>query len=249
MGISVIRASERAATTTDWLTSRHSFSFGDHYDPYNTHHGSLLASNDEIVTPGSGFDFHAHQESEIVTWVVSGTLVHRDSDGRSGVVHPGLAQRMSAGSGIQHSERNDTWPDLPGSGEAPVRYIQMWVAPDVHGLTPSYEQADVSAALATGELVAVASGVPGLDAAVHIHNAGATLYAARLPAGTTVAVPAARWTHLFIVAGDVRVGTSPLHTGDALRATETPIGNVTAERDAEILIWTMRTDLMVALSS
>ena len=105
MVFTVFRAGIREVTSTDWLTSRHSFSFGDHYDPSNTHHGLLIACNEEVLLPGHGFDAHHHSDSEIVTWVVSGTLVHTDSAGHTGVVYPGLAQRMSAGSGIDHTER------------------------------------------------------------------------------------------------------------------------------------------------
>ncbi|MDL9935164.1 pirin family protein [Gordonia sp. ABSL1-1] len=242
---SLIRGSERAVTTTDWLTSRHSFSFGDHYDPSNTHHGALLANNDDFVTRGAGFDLHAHQESEIVTWVVSGTLVHRDSAGHSGVLVPGLAQRMSAGSGVEHSERNDPWPDLPDSGTSPVHYVQMWVMPDRHGLDPSYEQADVSADLDAGRLVAVASGDPDVDSAIRIANAGATLYAARLTSGASVQVPGARYVHLFVPAGAAVVASTgdALGEGDALRLTDADDVRLTATTDCEILAWVMHKGL------
>src|SRR6202007_733390 len=102
------RATDRAVTTTSWLNSRHSFSFGDHYDPDNTHHGLLLVNNDDLVKPDEGFDTHAHRDMEIVTWVLQGELTHQDSTGNHGVIYPGLAQRMSAGSGIRHSEKNDS---------------------------------------------------------------------------------------------------------------------------------------------
>lgn len=127
------RADERFRTASEWLDSRHSFSFGAHYDPANVGFGFLVAHNDETVAPGSGFGAHPHQDLEIVTWVLRGALAHRDSQGNSGEVHPGLAQRMSAGSGIQHSEWND--------GSEPVHYVQMWVRPDRLDLPPSYEQA------------------------------------------------------------------------------------------------------------
>src|SRR6201992_4455697 len=104
--VEIRRADHRAVTTTSWLRSRHSFSFGDRYDPANTHHGVLLVSNDDIVAPAAGFDTHPHRDMEIVTWVLEGSLEHRDSMGNSGVGYPGLAQRMSAGSGITHSEKN-----------------------------------------------------------------------------------------------------------------------------------------------
>ena len=105
--IDVRRAADRFATRIPWLDSHHSFSFGGHYDPANTHHGLLLVNNDDIVAPGTGFDTHPHRDMEIVTWVLRGSLVHQDSTGHAGVIYPGLAQRMSAGTGILHSEKND----------------------------------------------------------------------------------------------------------------------------------------------
>ena len=152
---------------------------------------------------------------------------------------------MSAGSGIDHSERNDPWPDLPGSGTEPVHYIQMWVWPDRHGLDPSYAQRDVTADLATGDLVPIASGDPSRHAALSIANRGATLYAARLPAGGSVTVPAARFTHLFVVHGAVRVvgagddAPLTLAAGDALRGTDAAATDVASDDGAEILAWTM----------
>src|ERR1700754_3295828 len=118
--VDIRRATDRGITTTDWLDSKHSFSFGDHYDPSNTHHGLLLVNNDNIVAPGTGFDTHPHRDMEIVTWVLQGQLAHQDSAGNSGVIYPGLAQRMSAGRGILHSEKNH-------SATEPVHFVQMWV--------------------------------------------------------------------------------------------------------------------------
>src|SRR3954463_13772434 len=106
--IDIRRADDRDHTSMGWLHSSHSFSFGDHYDPDNTHHGLLLVNNDDIVEPSTGFDTHAHRDMEIVTWVLQGELTHQDSAGNRGVIYPGLAQRMSAGSGILHSEKNDS---------------------------------------------------------------------------------------------------------------------------------------------
>src|SRR5947208_349977 len=107
--VDVRRAGERFWTRAGWLDSRHSFSFGQHYDPANTHFGLLLVSNDDVVAPGTGFETHPHRDMEIVTWVLDGRLVHQDSAGHTGVIYPGLAQRMSAGTGILHSEKNDAW--------------------------------------------------------------------------------------------------------------------------------------------
>ncbi|MFE0748786.1 pirin family protein [Gordonia sp. NPDC058843] len=246
MAFTVIRSADRAVTTTDWLTSRHCFSFGDHYDPSNTHFGALLAVNDEVVAPGAGFDLHTHQESEIVTWVVSGTLVHRDSAGHSGVLYPGLVQRLSAGTGVEHSERNDAWTDLAGSGTGPVRYIQMWLMPDRHGLAPSYAQADVRERLAAGGLVPIASGDPAGDAAIDVANSGATLYAALLRPGGTVEVPGARFTHVFVVDGQISVDeVGVLGPGDALRTVDSgPLSiRTVGDEDVELLVWSMAAGL------
>ena len=130
--IDVRRAGDRPVTAIDWLDSKHSFSFGPHYDPTNTHFGLLMVSNDDVVQAGAGFDTHPHRDMEIVTWVLSGSLVHQDSEGHSGVIHPGLAQRMSAGRGILHSEKNDAWrldaSIAEHARERPdVHFVQMWV--------------------------------------------------------------------------------------------------------------------------
>ena len=107
--VDVRRAQDRFTSQFGWLDSKHSFSFGHHFDRANTHHGLLLVNNDDVVDAGTGFDTHPHRDMEIVTWVLEGSLVHQDSTGHNGIIYPGLAQRMSAGSGILHSEKNDSW--------------------------------------------------------------------------------------------------------------------------------------------
>ena len=174
--VEIRRAADRTVTKTSWLNSRHSFSFGDRYDPGNTHHGVLLVNNDDVVQPATGFDTHSHRDMEIVTWVLDGALAHRDSAGNSGVVYPGLAQRMSAGTGILHSEKND-------SATEPVRFVQMWVLPDVSGIAPGYQQHEIGDELLDGRLATIASGMPGHDAAIVIHNPSTALHAARLRSG------------------------------------------------------------------
>jgi redox-sensitive bicupin YhaK (pirin superfamily) len=146
--VEIRRAADRAVTTTSWLQSRHSFSFGDHYDPANTHHGVLLVSNDDVLAPAAGFDTHPHRDMEIVTWVLEGSLAHRDSAGNSGVIYPGLAQRMSAGAGITHSEKN-------ASDTEPVRFVQMWVPPDESGVEPGYQQQAVEDDQLEGRLMTI----------------------------------------------------------------------------------------------
>jgi len=173
--IDVRRSDERFATRVGWLDSRHSFSFGRHHDPANTGHGLLLVNNDDRVRAGAGFDTHPHRDMEIVTWVLEGELEHKDSERNRGVIYPGLAQRMSAGTGIWHSEMN-------ASGAEPVHFVQMWVLPDTESVGPGYEQLDVNAELAKGGLHPIASG-RGHDAAISIRQRGAVLWGGRRPAG------------------------------------------------------------------
>ena len=180
MAATIVRANRRFETNAGWLESYHSFSFGGHYDPTNTNHGLLLVANDDRVRPGQGFGTHGHRDMEIVSWVLDGVLEHRDSQGNHGVIRPGLIQRMSAGTGIQHSEMN-------GSATEPVHFLQMWVPPDTNGIEPGYEQIDISDRVASGELFPIASG-QGHEGAVKIHQAGAVLWGGRLAAGTRVDV-------------------------------------------------------------
>ncbi|MHA6793754.1 pirin family protein [Pseudonocardia bannensis] len=243
------RAGDRAHTGIGWLDSRHSFSFGHHYDPANTHFGLLLVSNDDVVRAGTGFETHPHRDMEIVTWVLEGSLVHQDSTGRSGLIYPGLAQRMSAGSGILHSEKNDSWR-LDGAAprhDDDVHFVQMWVVPDTEGITPGYEQLDISGPLDSGDLVVVASGMPrhADDRAISIRQQHAALYAARLrPAGAT-ALPNAPLVHLFVARGSVDLeGAGSLHTGDAARVTVSDGQRITAGADgAEVLVWEMHSTI------
>jgi redox-sensitive bicupin YhaK (pirin superfamily) len=234
-GIDIRRAGERPHTRIDWLDSWHSFSFGRHYDPDNTHHGLLLVSNDDVVRAGTGFGTHPHADMEIVTWVLQGELEHRDSMGTEGIISPGLAQRMSAGSGIRHSEMN-------ASATTDVHLVQMWVLPDTQGIDPSYEQRDVNDALAAGGLVAVASG-RGHEGAVTIHQRDAVLWVGRPRAGETVTVPDAPHVHVFVAVGTAELedeggGRAALATGDAVRLTAGGARSLTAGPDgAEALVW------------
>ena len=234
--VQIRRAADREVTTTPWLTSRHSFSFGDHYDPANTHYGLLLVSNDDVVASATGFDTHPHRDMEIVTWVLDGSLEHRDYEGNSGVVYPGLAQRMSAGTGIFHSEKN------PSTTE-PVRFVQMWVQPDVLGIDPSYQQHEISADELDGRLVAVASGMPGQDAAISINNRSTTLHVARLRPGHELTLPSAPYLHLFVARGQLTMDRADLAEGDAVRLTASTGAQVVARESAEILVWEMHAAL------
>ncbi len=231
------RAADRAVTTTSWLNSRQSFSFGDHYDPANTHHGVLVVNNDDEVGPGAGFDTHPHRDMEIITWVLDGSLAHRDSAGNQGEIYPGLAQRMSAGSGIMHSEKND-------SATHPVHFVQMWVLPDVIGIAPGYQQHEIGDDLLDGRLVTIASGMPGHDAAIRIHNRSAALHGARLRPGDEVELPSAPYLHVFVARGGVQIeGLGGLAEGDAVRFTAAGGYRVAAGEPSEMLVWEMHAAL------
>jgi redox-sensitive bicupin YhaK (pirin superfamily) len=265
----VRRAADRFATRIPWLDSHHSFSFGGHYDPANTHHGLLLVNNDDIVAPGTGFETHPHRDMEIVTWVLRGSLVHQDSTGHAGVIYPGLAQRMSAGTGILHSEKNDAWRIAGEQHTDPVHFVQMWVVPDADGIEPGYAQREIDAELLSGALVPVASGMPQHgDSAIRIANRYATLHAARLDPGQSVTLPDAPYLHLFVARGDVTLeGAGALAAGDAVRFTATGGQRVTAtssnrsghdastphsvrggrpDPGAEILVWEMHASIAAA---
>lgn len=240
--VDVRRAQDRFTTEAGWLDSKHSFSFGHHYDPANTHHGLLLVNNDDVVDAGTGFDTHPHRDMEIVTWVLEGSLVHQDSTGHNGVIYPGLAQRMSAGRGILHSEKNDSWRLAGDVHRDPVHFVQMWVVPDEPDLTPGYEQLEIDDRVLAGGLVPVASGMAKHDgeSAIRIRNRYAALHAARLRPGQSVRLPEAPYLHLFVPRGAVSLeGAGELGAGDAVRFTATGGHTVTASEHAEILVWEM----------
>jgi redox-sensitive bicupin YhaK (pirin superfamily) len=242
--VDVRRAADRRATRLDWLDSKHSFAFGRHYDPGNTHHGLLLVNNDDVVSPGTGFETHPHRDMEIVTWVLDGSLVHQDSTGHAGVIYPGLAQRMSAGRGIRHSEKNDAWRVEPQRAtDEPVHFVQMWIVPDESGIAPGYEQLEIDDDLLRGGLVPIASGMDRHASAIRIRNRSAALHAARLEPEAQVELPEAPYLHLFVARGAVQLeGAGDLMTGDAVRFTATGGQRVMATEAAEVLVWEMHAD-------
>lgn len=230
--VDIRRSDERFHTRIDWLDSRHSFSFSRHYDPSNTHHGLLLVHNDDVVKPDTGFRTHPHRDMEIVTWVLDGELEHKDSEGNSGIIYPGLAQRMSAGTGIWHSEMNP-------QGDKDVHFIQMWVPPDQERVTPGYEQLDINGELNMGGLVPIASG-RGHGAAISIRQRGAVLWGGRLRPGETVTVPDAPYVHVFVAKGSAELEEAGrLFAGDAARLTAAGSRRLSADAElgAEVLIW------------
>ena len=225
--VEVRRGADRFVTVAAGRTTRHSFSFDRHYDPANVSMGFLLCHNDDLLEPGAGYPPHPHRDLEIVTWVLTGALRHEDSTGRGGLVVPGRVQRLSAGSGVVHSEVNDD--------PSPLRFVQMWVQPASYGTPPSYDQADVALGpgwtpLATGRG----------DGAVHLGNPDASLWGARPGPGDALVLPDAPLLHLFVAGGSVEVeGAGTLADGDALRAHADGGRRVTGVDAAELLLWRM----------
>ena len=229
--VDIRRAGDRFRTRIGWLDGKHSFSFGMHQDRENTHHGLLLVNNEDVIAPASGFSTHPHQDMEIVTWMLEGEVEHKDSAGNKGLIYPGLAQRMSAGAGIWHSEINAS------KGQA-AHLVQMWVIPDTERIAPSYEQLDINAELSKGGLVPVASGREDISA-IRIRQKDATLWAGRLKAGESVRVPEASHVHLFVAKGSGALeGAGDFAQGDAARLVRAGSPRWTAgPQGSEVLIW------------
>jgi quercetin 2,3-dioxygenase len=230
--IEVRRAAGRFVTEAEGRTTRHSFSFEQHYDPANVGFGFLLCHNDDRLAPGGGYPPHPHRDVEILTWVVEGALRHEDSLGHGGLVAPGRLQHTSAGAGIVHSEVNDA------SGE-PLRFVQVWLRPDEPGGPPAYALRDVPDA---DGWVTLASGLRryAWSAATRLRNRDSALHVARIGDGGSVVLPDARWLHLFVVTGEVDLeGPGTLAAGDAVRLTDSGGQALTAPSDAEVLLWEM----------
>lgn len=235
MSVEVRRGSVRFVTRAEGRTTRHSFSFGAHYDPDNVGFGPMVCHDDHLLRGGVGFPEHPHSDLEIVTWVLAGAVVHSASVGPPTTVGPGQVQVLSAGSGVVHSEIAE-----PGSG--PTRFVQTWVRPDKSGAEPSYATASVGDAMDGGGLVPVASGHDGV-AAVRIGTASATLYAARLDAGESVTLPEDPLQHVFVATGSLARSSlaEPLSAGDAFRITDRPGLTLTAASPTELLVWSFTT--------
>lgn len=221
------RAGDRFVTDVEGRVTRHSLSFGSHYDPDNLRFGLLVCHNDDLVQPGHGYPDHPHSNLEIVTWVLDGALRHHDSQGHGGLVEPGQVQVMSAGSGVVHAETVDV-------ASGPTRFIQTWVLPDEPGGATTYDTAPVTPGPGWTPVVSGSE----TDAATHIGASGATLWAANLPPGGRVEMPAARFAHLFVTDGAVDLaGAGRLTDGDAVRLRDEG-GALTAVGAAQLLLWT-----------
>jgi redox-sensitive bicupin YhaK (pirin superfamily) len=200
-------AADRGRTRTDWLDSRHAFSFGSFYDPEHTQFRALLVVNDDRVAAAGGFPTHGHDNMEILSWVVSGALEHRDSIGTGSVIRPGDLQRMSAGTGVRHSEFN-------ASPTEPVHFLQIWIAPEREGLAPSYEQKTFPEGERRGRLKLVGAR-DGKGGAIEIHQ-DVRVYAGTFGEGEQATLELAPGRHAWVqvAAGAVDVSGQRLEAGD-----------------------------------
>ncbi|MDQ6934921.1 MAG: pirin family protein [Actinomycetota bacterium] len=233
MPIEVRRAEDRFLARDGGHTTWHSFSFGPHYDRHNVGFGALVAHNDELLPPGTGYPEHPHRDTEIVTIVLAGALAHRDTGGHAGILHPGQVQLLSAGSGVVHEERS-------GSGE-PTRFLQMWLRPDEAGLVPSYATAAVDGV--EDRLVCVAAGVGSgwAGTGVPVHTRGTSMHVGRLGSGTALALPNAPRLHVFVVSGALTIGDRLLTDGAAGRLVDQGGRQVSAtEALTELVVWALR---------
>lgn len=223
-----IPAEKRHFSDFGWLHTYWLFSFAHYYDPENVRFGALRVFNDDVVAPGTGFPTHPHREMEIVTIVLSGEVTHRDSLGNTAVIGPGDVQRMSAGTGIAHSEFN--------LGRHPAHFYQIWIDPDRHGLPPTYDQRRFDPRACRNRLLPVASG-QGHEGAVTFHADGA-IYLADLDAGASLRLPAdpSRRLFVYMTAGEADVGGVPLQMKDQARVDPDGALSVSARAAASLVL-------------
>jgi quercetin 2,3-dioxygenase len=228
--ITLRRAGERGGGDHGWLNTRHTFSFADYYDPSWMGFRKLRVLNEDIVQPGHGFPRHSHRDAEIVSYVLEGALEHRDSMGNGSVVRPGEVQRMSAGTGVSHSEKN------PSSTE-PLHFLQIWFLPDRAGHEPGYEQKTFTDEERTDRLRLVASR-DGRDGSVTVHQ-DVDMYSGLLGAGKSVlhALAPQRHAWLHVAKGRVKLGSHSLAAGDGARISDEQQLNLEALEPSEIVLF------------
>ena len=230
--ITIRPAHERGHARHGWLDSRHTFSFADYYDPAHMGFRGLRVINEDRVEPGEGFGAHSHRDMEIISYVLDGGLEHKDSLGTGAVIRPGDVQRMSAGTGVTHSEFN-------ASRSEPVHFLQIWILPAARGIRPSYEQKSFPAAERQGRLRVVAS-PDGRDGSVTI-NADAVVHAGLLGAGETARLPLGAGRHAWVqvARGHLRLDGRDLAPGDGAAVTDEPAVELEGRGDetAEVLVF------------
>ncbi len=226
-------ANDRGTADFGWLRSRHTFSFGHYYDPKQMGFGVLRVINEDRVIPGAGFDTHGHRDMEIISYVLEGALEHKDSEGNHSIIRPGEVQRMTAGSGIRHSEFNASKSD-------PVHFLQLWVLPDRAGLKPGYEQKDFPESEKRGRLRLVAS-KNGDEGSVTL-NQDVNLYSGLFDGGESdrIELESGRKAWVQVARGEVEVNGERLRAGDGLAISDATAIEVSGGRDAEVLAFDLR---------
>jgi quercetin 2,3-dioxygenase len=228
--ISIRRSSERGHFDHGWLDTRHTFSFADYHDPEFMGFRALRVINEDRVQPGQGFGTHPHRDMEIVSYVLAGALDHQDSMGTGSTIRPGEVQRMSAGTGVQHSEFNH-------SQQEPVHFLQIWILPERRGLPPGYEQRRFPAEERRGRLRLVAS-PDGSDGSITVHQ-DVRLYAALLAPGeeVTQGIGDGRHAWLQVARGEVELNGQRLAAGDGAAVSGEPTLSLRGRSDAEVLLF------------
>ncbi|HEX8772223.1 MAG TPA: pirin family protein [Pyrinomonadaceae bacterium] len=228
--IAVRRSKDRGHFNFGWLNTYHTFSFGDYYDPRFMGFRDLRVINEDWVHPGRGFPTHPHRDMEIITYVLEGALEHRDSMGNGSVIRPGEVQRMSAGTGITHSEKN-------GSADESVHLLQIWILPDRAGIKPGYEQKMFEDAEKRGQMRLIASH-DGRDGSVTIHQ-DASLYATLIEPGQEIVheLPAGRYAWLQVARGAVKLNDQQLNQGDGAAISEEQALRIVGDEMSEILLF------------
>ena len=228
--ISLRKSEHRGYADHGWLQSFHSFSFAEYHDPAHMGFGPLRVINEDRIAPDSGFGTHGHRDMEIISYVLDGELAHRDSMGNGSVIRPGDVQRMSAGRGVRHSEYN------PAADRA-THFLQIWIEPNVTGITPGYEEKRFADADKRDRLRLIASS-NGAEGSVSIHQ-DARLYASRLTAGRQLdyIIVDGRLGYLHLVRGAVTVNGEPMRTGDAAKISELAEISIAGSDDSELLLF------------
>jgi redox-sensitive bicupin YhaK (pirin superfamily) len=228
--ISVRKASDRGLTNIDWLNSRHTFSFGDYYDPKEQGFSDLRVINEDRVVPGAGFPTHSHRDMEIITYVVDGAVQHRDSMGNGSVIRPGDVQRMSAGIGVTHSEYNPSKAD-------DLHFLQIWILPDRPGHQPGYEQKSIPDEEKRGHLRLIAS-PDGSEGSVTFHQ-DARIYAGVIYAGKPLTfenMPGRR-SYVQVVKGAIALNGVALEAGDGARIVNESAIEIAGHDQSEVLVF------------
>jgi len=232
IALTVRRAEERGKANFGWLDSKHTFSFGHYFDPSHLGFGPLRVINEDRVAPGGGFPTHPHSDMEIISYVLEGALEHKDSIGTGSVIHPGDVQRMTAGTGVRHSEFNASKTD-------PVHFLQIWITPESNGLEPSYEQKAFTEEDKRGKLRLIGSR-DGRDGSLTIRR-DVDLFATLLGPGQGVThqLRDGRAAWVQVVQGSIKLNAQQLHAGDGASVSQAGALAVAAEDDAEFLLFDM----------